>query len=113
MNRWLAFVNSDVHPSFKPFFGAADYLGDPGLVEKAQDEARKKLRTLFERADQQLAGKAYIAGERSIADPYLFVMLRWARGVKLDLSGLPHLQSYFDRMREDPGVQRVLDAEAN
>ena len=28
VNRWLSFVNSDVHPHFKAFFGGADYLED-------------------------------------------------------------------------------------
>jgi len=111
VGRWLAFVNSDVHPAFKPFFGAADFLGEPALIQKAKDEAAKRLRTLLERADQQLAGRDYIAGERSIADPYLFVMLRWAHGVKIDLTGLDNLKAYYRRMRGDAGVARALEAE--
>ena len=39
--RWLSLVNSDVHPHFKAFFGGADYLEDPALIEKAQEQARK------------------------------------------------------------------------
>ena len=54
---------------------------------------------------------AYIAGERSIADPYLFVMLRWAHGVKIDLTGLDNLKAYYRRMRGDAGVARALEAE--
>ena len=54
---------------------------------------------MFERADKQLAGKEWIAGSRSIADPYLFVVLRWARATKVDLSGLEHLHAYFERMQ--------------
>src|SRR5690606_40061016 len=26
--RWLAFVNSDLHPAFKPIFGPSRYIGD-------------------------------------------------------------------------------------
>ena len=36
VNRWLAFVNSDVHPAFKPMFGGAAYLEDPALIEKSE-----------------------------------------------------------------------------
>ena len=111
VNRWLSFANSDVHPLFKVFFGSVNFLEDPALIEKAHDNARKSLRTLFERADKQLAGNDWIAGTRSIADPYLFVVLRWARAVKVDLSGLDHLHAFFERMRKDPGVEKALEEE--
>jgi len=110
VNRWLSFANSDVHPQFKVFFGSADFL-DPTAKALVQDNARKQLRTLFERADKQLAGKAWIAGSRSIADPYLFVVLRWARAVKVDLTGLDNLHAFFERMHDDPGVTKALDEE--
>ena len=110
VNRWLAFVNSDVHPLFKVFFGTVDYLDDAAKAQ-VHDSARKQLRTLFERADRQLEGKEWIAGTRSIADPYLFVVLRWARAVKVDLNGLHNLHAFFERMREDPAVAKVLEEE--
>ena len=108
VNRWLAFVNSDVHPAFKPLFGATAYLDDPAAIEKSKDAARKSLRTLFERADAQLAGRDWIAGPRSIADPYLFVTLRWARGQQIDLSGFDNLAQFQTRMESDPAVRKVL-----
>ena len=42
VNRWLAFVNADLHPAFKPLFGATAYLEDPALIEKSQLRGRKK-----------------------------------------------------------------------
>jgi glutathione S-transferase len=111
INQWLSLVNSDVHPLFKVWFGGADYLGDKALIEKSQDNARTSLRTLFERIDGQLAGKDFVTGERSIVDPYLFVVLRWAQAMKVDLSGLDHLHAFFERMRKDSGVQRALRAQ--
>ena len=111
VNQWLSFVNADVHPVFKTFFGGAAWLQDDALIEKAKDHARKTLRTLFERADKQLEGREWIAGPRSIADPYLFVVLRWARATKVDLSGLDHLHAFFERMLQDSGVDRALEEE--
>jgi glutathione S-transferase len=108
VHRWLAFVNSDVHPAFKPLFGAANYLEDPALIEKAKDNARANLRKLFERLDQQLAGRDWVVGTRSIVDPYLFVTLRWAKGQNVDLSGLDNLERFFKRMSEDAGVKKAL-----
>jgi len=111
VNQWLSIVNSDVHPLFKVFFGAADFLGDQAMIEKSHDNARTTLRTQFERIDTQLAGKDYLAGGRSIVDPYLFVVLRWAKATKVDLWGLDNIRAFYERMRKDAGVKRALDAQ--
>lgn len=108
VNRWLAMINSDVHPAFKPLFGATSYLGDEAMIEKSKDAARQQLRTWFERLDKHLEGRDWLAGERSIADPYLFVTLRWTHAVNVDLGGLANLQAFERRMRADAGVQRAL-----
>ncbi len=109
--RWLGFLNADVHPAFKPLFGGTAYLDDESAIEQTKDNAKKTLRGLFERADKQLADKDWLAGTRSIADPYLFVVTRWAKAMKIDLSGLENLQRFFKRMHEDDGVKRALEAE--
>ena len=111
VNRWLAFVNSDLHPAFKPIFGSTSYLGEQAFIEKSQDNARKQLRGMFERIDAQLAGKDWLAGSRSIADPYLFVVTQWAKKTGVDLSGLDNLARFDARMAADPGVQAALKAE--
>ena len=111
VNRWLGFLNSDMHPAFKPMFGSTHYLEDKAAIEKTHDNARNRLRKLFERVDAQLGKHDWLAGPRSIADPYLFVMLRWAKGSKVDLSGLDNLGKFEQRMRADAGVQKVLKDE--
>lgn len=111
VNRWLGFLNADVHPAFAPLFGGTAYLDDENAIEETQENAKKKLRGHFERADEQLDGKDWLTGTRSIADPYLFVVTRWAKAMKIDLSGLDNLQRFFERMRSDAGVKRALEAE--
>ncbi|MBU8975310.1 MULTISPECIES: glutathione S-transferase N-terminal domain-containing protein [unclassified Lysobacter] len=109
--RWLAFVNSDIHPAFKPLFGPAAFIADEAQHDAVRDAARKRVRGLFESADRQLAGKQWIAGFRSYADPYLYITLRWADGLGIDLSGLANLASFKARMEADPGVQKALKIE--
>jgi len=111
INRWLAFLNADVHPAFHPIFGSTRYLGEEAMIEKSKDNARAKLRGLFERLDTQLAGKNWLTGARSIADPYLFVTLRWAKATRVDLSGLQNLESFFARMRADADVAAAMEVE--
>lgn len=107
VNRWLAFLNADVHPAFHPLFGASSYLDDDAL-EQTQDHARSTLRELFGRADQQLQGRDWLTGSRSIADAYLFVVTRWAKAMNVDLSGYDNLAAFFERMSSDAAVGKVL-----
>ena len=110
-NRWLAFVNSDLHPAFTPLFGPGRFIDDEGQYDAVRDAARKRLRGLFETANRQLADKPWLAGFRSYADPYFYITLRWAAGAKIDLSGLDNLAAFKTRMEADAGVQAALKAE--
>lgn len=109
--RWLAFVNSDLHPAYVPMFAPAAFHADADQHDNVREAARKRLRGLYERADKQLEGRDWLAGFRSYADPYLYVTLRWADFTGVDLSGLERLQAFKARMDQDPGVQAVFQAE--
>ena len=111
VNRWLGFVNADMHPAFKPLFGATGYLDDDAVVERTKANAKQTLRGYFARTDKQLAGNDWLAGSRSIADPYFYVLIRWAKMMKIDLADMENLQQFFGRMQEDAGVKRALEAE--
>jgi glutathione S-transferase len=110
VNRWLAFLNADVHTAFHPMFGSTGFLND-AAAEKTKQQARSKLHDLFGRADRQLQGRDGLAGTRSIADPYLFVTLRWAKAMEVDLAGYDNLARFFERMLADPAVSKVLAEE--
>lgn len=111
VHRWMGFVNSDVHPAFKPLFGATAYLGDAEVIEKTKAHARKAVHRLLGIANEQLKGRDWIAGSRSIADAYLYVMIRWAGSVGIDISDLTELNRFYAAMNADAGVQRALKAE--
>ncbi len=110
-NRWLSFFNADVHPAFHPLFGSTAFLEDAAVIDKTKDAARKKLKGLFARADAQLEGKDWLTATRSIADPYLFVTLQWAKKFGVDLGGLDNLAAFDKRMAADAGVQRAMRTE--
>lgn len=111
VNRWLALLNADLHPAFHPLFGSTKYLDDADIVDRTRKHAMQKIRGYYERIDAQLAGREYLVGTRSIADPYLFVTLQWAKRLKLDLGGLDNLHAFDARMRADTGVREAMSAE--
>ena len=74
-------------------------------------QARSNVRALFERVNQQLEGKQWLAGFRSYADPYLYVTLRWADNCGIDMNSFDNLAAFKQRMEADSGVQAALKTE--
>ncbi|SIT75645.1 glutathione S-transferase N-terminal domain-containing protein [Pontibaca methylaminivorans] len=111
VHRWFGMLNSDMHPAFKPFFGSTAYLGDEAVIEKTKDNARERLVFLFGLVNDALYHRDWIAGHRSIADPYLFVMTRWAHDQGIDVSDLGELARHHQTMNEDATVMKVLKDE--
>jgi glutathione S-transferase len=56
--------------------------------------------------DQSLTGDKF-----TVADAYLFVVLRWSPRVGIDLSKWPNIIAYMDRVAARPKVQEALKAE--
>jgi len=113
VRRWLGLINSDLHRTFSLIFGAQRFLpGDEAAQAQLSASAAAYLRNLFGLLDRQLASQPYLAGAApSIADPYLYVVLRWAHGKNIDLSGMDNLAAFFKGMEADAGVQAALKAE--
>jgi glutathione S-transferase len=62
--------------------------------------------------DGQLAGMSYLTGESfTAADAYLFVVLRWAPYVQIDLGGLMHIRAFMARVADRTAVKAALKAE--
>jgi glutathione S-transferase len=106
--RWLGVLNSDVHPAFKPIFQPARFHPDAAAAGILADTARAQVRKFFELLDNRLRGRDWLVDARSIADPYLFVMLRWSRRIGIESSGLDNLARFFGRMQADRGVRAAL-----
>ncbi|MBS0225828.1 MAG: glutathione S-transferase N-terminal domain-containing protein [Proteobacteria bacterium] len=109
--RWLSYVNSDVHPAFKPIFNPGNYLPDAAQAEAVQAAARTNVQRVYQFAEKQLDGRDWLAGFRSVADPYLYITLRWAVAMHVDMASLPNLMAFMRRMEADSGVEQALAAE--
>ena len=97
----LVYLSTEIHKSFKPFFSGA---GD-------EDKARAALyinRRLRWLADRKV-GKYLFGNEHTVADFYLFVMLRWAS--RLNIAIPEGLATLAMRMAERPKVQSAIEFE--
>lgn len=111
--RWLSYLNSDVHGAFKPIFSPANFMPDGSCVEALVAQARLQVASHLERIDRQMAGNDWLVGARSVADPYLFVMLRWAVAKNIAIDQFKNLSRFLERMYADPGVFAAIANEEN
>lgn len=106
--RWVAFLNSDLHGAFKPIFSPTAYFPEETMAPVVANQARQRVGSYLQRIDDHMEGKAWLTGARSIADPYLFVMLRWANGAGIPVDEFSNLPRFFERMQADAGVQAAI-----
>jgi glutathione S-transferase len=105
VQEWLNFVSSELHKSFGPMF-------NPAAPEGTKPFQRGNIEKRFTWLDGQLAGKSYLMGDQfTVADAYMFTVLRWAPRVDIDLATWPNLKAYVDRVAARPKVQEALKAE--
>jgi glutathione S-transferase len=108
MARWRAlealnFIATELHKGFGPLWKKPS--GD------VREATAQHLANRFALLERKLGDKPYLLGDFSIADAYAFVMLTWARKFEIDLSGLPRLNAYFQRVIARPAVQQTLQEE--
>ena len=106
LQEWLNFIASEVHGGLAIFFNPA-IQGDVRAMFVA---------TLYKRFAvlvQTLEHQDYLLGERySVADAYLFVVLRWAGFHDIDLQQWPALTAFQQRVGLRPAVTAALAAES-
>ena len=105
LQELLNFLTSELHKNFSPLF-------NPTFSDDVKGFFRDRLTGKFKYLDAQLAGHDYLLGQQfTVADGYLFTMLRWADAHKLDLSMFKNLMAYKDRVAARPKVQEALEKE--
>ena len=102
--EWLAFLASELHKSFGPLF----HHGDDTL----KGEARETIERWLAYVEDRLEGHDFLMGDHfSVADAYLFVMLRWLDLAQIRSSDYPLLTSYRQRIAARPAVQAAMREE--
>jgi glutathione S-transferase len=105
VQEWLNFTTSELHKTYGLFFRPTT-PADFKVISK--EYLSKRLDWL----DKQLAGKRYATGDKfTVADAYLFTVLRWSPYVNVDLGKWPNIKAYVDRVAARPKVQEAMRAE--
>jgi glutathione S-transferase len=106
LQEWLNFISTEIHKQFSPLFS-------PSLPEPQREQAIKKIKRRLDYVEEQLEGRSFLLGEQlSVADIYLFTVLRWTRSVRVKISEFTRLTEYLARIAERPAVVAALAAES-
>lgn len=103
--EWLNFVSTELHKNFSPLF-------NPAIPDDVKAFFKDRIISKFTYINKALTGNDYLMGSQfTVADGYLFTILRWADGQKVDISGMENLVAYKARVAARPMVQEALKAE--
>ena len=101
----LNYISTEIHKSFSPLFNAA-------MPDAAKEIYTAKLKQRFAELDTVFAKQDFLNGAQfSVADAYLYTVLRWTQHFKIDLNEWPALAKFFARVDARPAVQAAVAAE--
>lgn len=102
LQEWLGFIGTEIHKGFSPLF-------NPNMPDTVKDMARVQVLKRQTWVDSQLAGKDFLMGANfTVADGYLFTVCGWSKFVGVDISGLPNLANFLQRVGARPSVQKAI-----
>jgi len=106
LQEWLNFITSEIHAGSSPLFNST-------LPEEVKTRFRDTLRRRLDFVAQPLDEQAFLLGEAfSVADAYLFTVLRWMEQFSIDLKYWPSITRYMSLISQRRSVQTALAAEA-
>jgi glutathione S-transferase len=101
----LNYISSELHKGFGPLF-------NPGISADWKTATLANLDKKFQWLTGYLGNKTYLMGDTfTVADAYLFTVLRWSSHVGIDLAAWQVLTVYVARVGHRPKVQEALKAE--
>lgn len=105
LQEWLNYISTELHKQFTPLFNS-------GAPADWKQLVREGLFRRFDYVSGQLTGKSHLMGDAfTVADCYLFTVLRWGKWVKVELGRWPVLHEYVAQISRRPAVEAALAAE--
>jgi GST-like protein len=106
--EWLAWQVANVGPAMGQLGHFKLYTSEkvPYAIERFTNEVDR----LFGVLDRRLDGRAFVAGDYSIADIALFPWIKGYARYGIDIAGFPRVSSWIERIAARPAVVRGLEA---
>jgi len=105
LQEQLNFISTEIHGASAPLFSA-------DIPEAIKAILKHKLFKRLDYLNRTLADQDWLIGDFSVADAYLFTVLRWLPTFNIDIVDWPVLDAYMHRIGSRPCVAAALAAEA-
>jgi len=105
LQEWLSYIGTELHKSFSSLFNAK-------LPAEVKEATLASLHKKLDYVSKALASRKFLLGDTfSVADAYLYTVLRWSRFFKIDLAKRPAIHDYVACVAGRPAVRASLQEE--
>jgi glutathione S-transferase len=110
--RWMFFMANTLQPAYRAWFYPTEPAGEAN-VEAVKAAAREKIEGAWQRvADHLQAHGPYLLGaQRSAADFFLTMLMRWSRNMPRPAHTWPALQAHAQAMKALPSFKETYARE--
>lgn len=110
--RWMVHLTNTPQAEYRAYFYPHEHVADPDAAPLVKQAAETRLGAMFDRIAAQLGAGPWLLGERfSAADLFLFMLVRWGRGMPRPPRSLAPLAGLAERAAARPAVLAAVEAE--
>jgi glutathione S-transferase len=107
--RYLMYLTNTVQSGFMHFYYPERYTNDAAAEAAISAREDELLGEAFDWLDSELEGREWLVGdERTVADIYLFMLVRWGRNLSTPAWKRANLRRHFLATLALPGVARMI-----
>jgi glutathione S-transferase len=110
--KWMIHLTNTPQPEFRLWFYPNEHATDEAAIANVKEVAGQRLNRMFDLISGQLGDRQWLLGDRfSAADLFLFMLIRWSRGMPRPARTIPNLDAFAERVFARPSVQETFKAE--
>jgi len=112
MNAFNSYLCATVHVAHAHKGRGKRWADDEAAIAEMKRKVPETMTACFRLIEDTMFQGPWVLGERySTSDAYLFTIATWLEGDSVDPQQFPKVYAHRERMRADPVVARVLEAE--
>lgn len=110
--KWMVHLTNTPQAEYRAWFYPNEHVTDEAAAPTVKAAAEKRLNHMFDVISEQLGDRTWLLGDRfSAADLFLFMLIRWGRGMPRPPRSIPKLKALADRVLARPTVQEAFRVE--
>ncbi|WP_243373514.1 glutathione S-transferase family protein [Microvirga solisilvae] len=110
--KWMVHLTNTPQAEYRAWFYPHEHVSEDSAAPAVKEAARERLERMFDVISEQLGNKTWLVGDRfSAADLFLFMLIRWGRGMPRPPRAIPNLNALAERVAARPAVQAVFEKE--